>query len=187
MLRKLAKPHLVALLIYLAVVTILGWEFPRTWGMFFDLVGLWIGGVIGLVLLGLDRVIQVYVGRSHEQLSQQVQSYLKKGQWKDALETLLARREEQSNLAFRNGVFGVVFLPVLFFGVTSSASLFGKGLVVGVMLHFLYDAWRDQLKRPEHLNKWLFWMVSRDVTMQEQRALLWILTGLFALFTLLLV
>jgi hypothetical protein len=186
MLKKLGKSHLKVLLIYLAAITILRWEFPSSFRAFFDLVGLWVGGVIGFGLLNLDRWIHVYAERPHEQLSQQVQGLVKKGQWKDAIETLLVRRGEQYNLAFRNGVFAVAFLPVLFFALTSTAGLFGKGIAVGVMVHFLYDAWRDQLTRPKHLNSWLFWMVNRDFTLEEQKVFLWGLTGVFGLLTLLL-
>lgn len=186
MLRKLARSHLKVLLIYLAAVTILRWEFPSSLRAFFDLVGFWVGGVVGLGLLNLDRWIYVYVERPHEQLSQQVQGLVRKQRWQDAAETLLVRRNEQYNLAFRNGVFAVVFLPVLFFIFTSTAGLFGKGIAAGVMLHFLYDAWRDQLTKPKHLNSWLFWMVSREVTLEEQKAFLWGLTGAFGLLSLLL-
>lgn len=186
MLKKLARSHYKVLLIYLAAVTILRWEFPGSFRAFFDLVGFWVGGVIGMGLLGIDRVIHVYVMRPHEQLSQQIQNMIRKKQWKESLETLLVRRAEQYNLAFRNGVFGLVYIPVLFFAITSSAGLFGKGVAVGVMVHLLYDAWRDQLTKPEHLNKWLFWMVSRDVTLEEQKLFLWVLTGAFGILTLLL-
>lgn len=186
MLKKLGKAHLRVLIIYLVAVTILRWEFPRSFRSFFDLVGLWLGGVIGFGLLNLDRWIHIYVERPHEQLSQQIKGLVSKRQWKDAIETLLVRRSEQYNLAFRNGVFAVIFIPVLFFAISSTAGLFGKGIAVGVMVHFLYDAWRDQLTKPKQLNSWLFWMVSREVTFEEQRIFLWGLTGAFGLLSLLL-
>lgn len=186
MLKKLAIVHLKVLLVYLAAVTILRWEFPGSLRAFFDLLGFWVGGAIGMALLDLDRLIHVYAMRPHEQLSQQVQEMVRKRKWRDAAETLAVRRSEQYNLAFHNGVFALVYLPVLFFAITSSSGLFGKGVAAGVMVHLLYDAWRDQLAKPEHLNKWLFWMVNRDVTLQEQKVFLWILTGAFGLLTLLL-
>lgn len=186
MLKNLSIAHLRVLLIYLVLVTILRWELPRSFGAFFDLLGLWIGGAIGVTLLSLDRVLHVYVMRPHEQLSLQMQELVRKRLWKDALETLAVRRNEQYNLAFHNGVFALVYIPVLFFAVTSTAGLFGKGIALGVMLHLVYDAWRDQLAHPEHLNKWLFWMVSREVTLEEQRTFLWIISGAFGLLTLIL-
>ena len=186
MLRKLGVAHLKVLLIYLTVVTILRWEFPHSFGAFFDLVGLWVGGVIGLGLLGLDRVLYVYVIRPHEQLSQQIQEKVRTQHWKEALETLLARRKEQYHLAFRNGIFALVYIPVVFFAVASSSGLFGKGVVLGVMVHLLHDIWRDQLKNPSELNSWLFWMVSRDVTLEEQKIFVWVLTAAFGMVSLIL-
>lgn len=186
MFKKLSLDHLKVILIYLAVVTVLRWELPGSFRAFFDLVGLWVGGVIGMALLSLDRLLHVYFIRSQEQLSQQVRELFRKRDFRSAVETLAVRRSEQANLAFHNGVFALVYIPVLFFAVSSSSGLFGKGVAFGVMLHLLYESWRDQLTRPEHLNKWLFWMVSRDVTQEEQKLFLWILTGAFGILTLLL-
>lgn len=184
MLKKLARAHLKVLLIYLAVVTILRWNWPSSFSGWITLFGFWVGGIIGLTLVNLDRWVHVYVERPHEQLSQQIQEMVRRQRFKDAVETLLVRRKEQYHLAFRNAVFAVVFLPVIFFIFTSSSGLFGKGIAAGVMLHLLYDAWRDQLADPKHLNSWLFWMVNREVTLSEQKAFLWILTGAYGVLNL---
>jgi len=184
--RRLVVSHLRVLIIYLIVLTILRWEWPGTWRALFDLVGLWIGAFIGMALLNLDQLVHVYFMRPQEQLSQQIQSLVKQKKVREAAQTLLIRRGEQYHLAFRNGVFALVFIPVLFFAITSTSSLFGKGIALGVMVHFLYDAWRDQLTRPQFLNSWLFWMVSREVSLEEQKTFLWLLTGAFGLLNLLL-
>ncbi|OGY20723.1 MAG: hypothetical protein A2900_00070 [Candidatus Chisholmbacteria bacterium RIFCSPLOWO2_01_FULL_50_28] len=184
--RKLISEHVRVLVVYLIVFMLLRWEWPGSVRGMFDLVGLWVGGAIGMALLGLDRVIHVYATRPHEQLSQQVSSLVGQRKLREALQTLLLRRGEQYHLAFRNGVFALVFIPVLFFAITSTSGLFGKGIALGLMVHLVYDIWRDQLTRPQHLNSWLFWMVSREVSPEEQRTFVWILTGGFGLLNLLL-
>lgn len=184
--KKIARKHLIVLGIYLLSITILRWELPKSFVMFFDLAGFWVGGVIGMVLLDIDRIIHIYIERPHEQLSQQIQQYLKQKQWKDAAETLLLRRGEQYHLAFRNAIFAVAFVPVLFFAFTSTAGLFGKGIAAGVMLHFLYDSWRDYRRDPGHLKSWLFWMVTREIPFREMKIFLWGLTGVFGFLNLLL-
>lgn len=184
--RNLAKSHFKILFLYLLVVTVLRAEIPGNFGMFFDLLGFWLGGVIGTLLLDLDRLIHIYVERPEEQLSQQVKELVRKQQWKEAAGTLILRRREQYNLAFRNVIFAAVFIPVVFFAFTSAARLFGKGLAAGVMVHFLYDAWRDYLKDKERFRSWFMWMVQRDVPLREQKLLLYVLTGIFAFLTFLL-
>ncbi len=184
--RQLVRKHLLVLIVYLGVVTILRAELPRTISMFFDLVGFWVGGVIGMALLDLDRLIHVYIERPDEQLSQQMRMHLSKQQWKNALETILIRRREQYHLAFRNGIFAAVFMVVVFFAFSSSAGLFGKGLTAGVMVHFLYDAWRDYLRDKERFKSWFLWMVQREIPLREQKLALYGLTGIFGFLSLLL-
>jgi hypothetical protein len=179
--KLIARKHLIVIGVYLAAVTILRWELPNSISAFFNLVGLWMGGIIGMALLDLDRLIHIYFERPQEQLSQQIKQHIRQRQWEDAIETLLLRRNEQYHLAFRNAIFAIAFLPVMFFAFTSTAGLFGKGLAAGVMLHFLYDAWRDYRKDPEYLKSWLFWMVARTIPMREMKIFLWGLTGVFGL------
>src|SRR4030067_1100051 len=83
-------------------------------------------------------------------------------------------------------LFSLVYIPVVFFAVTSSSGLFGKGVALGVMVHLLHDIWRDQLKNPSELNSWLFWMVSRDVTLEAQKIFVWVLTAAFGMVSLIL-
>ncbi len=183
--RRLISTHGRVLVAYLIALTILRWEWPGGWRAFFDLLGLWLGACIGMGLLVFDRVVHVYAMRPHEQLSQQIKSLVGQKKLREAAQTLLNRRGEQYHLAFRNGMFALVFIPVLFFAITSTSGLFGKGIALGVVVHLMYDAWRDQLTRPQYLNSWLFWMVSREVSLEEQRTFLWMLTGGFGLLNLL--
>ncbi len=178
------RAHLKVLVIFLAVVTILRFEIPGSLGAFFNLVGLWVGGVIGMALVDLDRLIHIYIEHPELNLSQDFRRLVKEQKWKEAAELLISRRFEQTNLAFRNGVFAVVFIPVLFFANTSSAGLFGKGLASGVMLHFLYDAWRDCLRDRPRFEQWILWMVQREVPFQQKKFFLWGLTGVFGILTL---
>jgi hypothetical protein len=177
--------HLRVLVIYLLAVSVLRGVIPHNILMVLDLIGLWIGGLLGFLLLDLDRLINVYIERPQEQLSLEVRQLVSRQQWKAAANMLFMRRREQSHLAFRNGVFGVIFLGVVFFAFTSAANLFGKGLAAGVMIHFLYDAWRDSMRDPERFVSWFGWMVQRELALKQQRMILYLMTGTFALFTLL--
>lgn len=184
--REISKAHLRVLVIYLVIISLLRFEIPRNFSFVLDLAGLWVGGLIGMALLGLDRLVHVYVERPGEELSVAVKQLIGQRNYRQALENLLARRREQTNLAFRNGVFALVMLPVAFFAFTSTSGMFGKGLVAGVMLHFLYDAWRDLLRQPEYFKSWFLWMIRKEFSLEEQRMVLVGISGAFIFFSFLL-
>lgn len=188
--RGVIRRHLLVLLFYLVGVTFLRLFYlglPGSLNSFFELVGFWFGGVVGMALLDLDRFIHIYVEHSETSLSQEFRRFVKEQRWKEAAEFLMSRRFEQTNLAFRNGVFAIVFLPVVLFAFTSTSGMLGKGLAAGVMLHFLYDAWRDYQNDRERFKSWFLWMVQREVPFEQKRILLIGLTAAFGLLSLLLV
>ena len=100
-----------------------------------------------------------------------------------ALTLLDTRRLEQEKLAFRSAIFMVVWVPLAFFALTSTPALFGKGVVMGIMLHVLSDAWRLERSDPQRLHVRLFWQIKRVVSNEERLAFLWLMTGIFALFS----
>lgn len=144
---------------------------------------LWVGGLIGFILVQLDRVVYVYYLFPHEQLSQQVQYLVSKGQVLGAMKLVHQRRGEQQKLVFRSLVLMLAWVPIAIFAVTSTGSLFAGGVVMGLGLHLMYDLWRDQRKDPVGLNTKLFWQVKRAVGLEEQRWFLYGLTGMFILLT----
>jgi hypothetical protein len=100
-----------------------------------------------------------------------------------ALELLDDRRGEQNKLTFRSAIFMAVWVPLCFFAITSTTGLFGKGVVMGLMAHILYDAWRLQKQDPGRLNERLFWQIARLVKREEQLLFMWVVTGLFVVFS----
>lgn len=181
--RESIKNHGKILVVYLLAVMLVGFKIPTGFRVIVDWLSLWIGGVLGMALLPLDRLIHVYVERPEEQLSLQIRQLVKSQKYQEAAATLYLRRGEQYHLAFRNAVFAAVFLLVVLFAFTSSPGMLVKGLTAGVMVHFLYDAWRDYLKRLDHFKAWFMWMVRREYALGEQKVVLTILTLLFAVFS----
>lgn len=146
--------------------------------------GLFVLGVlVGVLLLFLDRVVYVY-SYPEEQLSQQFMYLWKRGKVMRALGLLDTRRREQQRLTFRSALFLVVWVLLAFFALTSTASGFGKGVVMGVGFHVLYDAWRLQRMAPEKLNTRFFWQIKREFSREVQLLFLWVMTGVFVLFSL---
>ena len=141
-----------------------------------------VGTLIGVLILYLDRVVYTY-SYPAEQLSQQFSWYWKQKQYGTALALLDTRRLEQEKLTFRSALFMVVWVPLAFFALTSTSALFGKGVVMGLMLHILADAWRLQRTDPQRLHTRLFWQIKREISRGEQTAFLYIVSALFVLFS----
>jgi hypothetical protein len=100
-----------------------------------------------------------------------------------ALELLDVRRLEQERLAFRSALFMTIWVPLSFFALTSTTGMFGKGVVMGLMLHILYDSWLLQKKEPRRLHIRLFWLVKREITDEERLVFLWVVTAFFGLLS----
>lgn len=140
------------------------------------------GTSIGVIMLFLDRVVYTY-SYPTDLLSQQFAQLIKEKRWKYGLELLDARREEQNKLTFRSALFMAVWVPLSFFAITSTTALFGKGVVMGLMLHILLDAWRMQKSNPERLNERLFWQIARPIRREEQLVFMYVMTALFLIFS----
>ena len=145
-------------------------------------LGFVLGVTLGVVLLFLDRVAYTYAYPG-EQLSQHVAWLFKDRKYGRALELLDTRRSEQKRLTFRSALFIVVWVPLAFFAITSTSALFGKGVVMGLMLHILYDSWRLQKLDPNALTERLFWQVKRVVENQEKMVFMYTVTGIFVWFS----
>ncbi len=176
--KRYVLAHLPMALIYGLVVFVLnaGWS---------DLVGwsLWILGVIlGVLVLFADRIVYTY-SYPGAQISQQFAWYIKEKKYLSALELLDLRRLEQERLSFRSALFMAIWVPLSFFALTSTTGLFGKGVVMGLMLHILMDAWKLQKHEPRRLHIRLFWLIKREISDEERLVFLTILTVIFGAFS----
>lgn len=153
-------------------------ELYLTWQAWLPLLSWFLGGFIGYWLLSLDRLVDIYFTHPETQLSHYVRYYIKKGQYKWALATLQKRKREQERLTFRSALFHLVWVVLAFFALTSTTSLLGKGVVIGIGLHLLLDEWEDYLVDQECLRRWLFWQIKREVSLKEQKIFLWGMTFL---------
>jgi len=171
--------HLPMALVYGVVVFVLnaGWNGNiLNWMM-------WVVGVmIGVLVLFVDRIVYTY-SYPGTQIAQQFNWYIKEKKYLKAIELLDDRRLEQERLTFRSALFMVIWVPLAFFALTSTIGLFGKGVVMGLMLHILYDSWRLQKSDPRRLHVRLFWIIKREITDEERLVFMSIITGLFALFS----
>lgn len=175
--RYLAK-HVPLALGYSLLVFLInaGWTEPLIW-LYWVL-----GVVVGVLFLFIDRIVYTY-SYPGTQISQQFAWYVKEKKYLAAVSLLDARRLEQERLVFRSALFIAIWVPLAFFALTSTAGLFGKGVVMGLMLHILYDSWSLQKQEPKRLHLRLFWIIKREVTDEERIIFMWIITAIFILMS----
>lgn len=117
-------------------------------------VWFWLGGVLGTILPDIDHIIYVYVTSPHELTSQRVDYLVKKKDYRRATELLYETRGERGGLIFHTIFFQLIFLVLTFWMMSSSNSLFGRGLVLAFALHLSIDQIADILEFG-NLNNWL--------------------------------
>jgi hypothetical protein len=183
--RRYVLSHLPIAIIYALTISLwrggfwplsLDWATSQLW---------WVMGVVvGVMLVFLDRVVYVY-SFPMEQISQQFEYLWKQKSYLRALSLLDSRRHEQIKLTFRSALFAAAWVPLAFFALTSTTGLFGKGVVMGLMLHILADSWRMHRKSPDLLNMRLFWQIRARIKVEEQVLFLVVISIIFGVFSLL--
>ena|SRR5581483_3625760 len=113
----------------------------------------WLGGLIGAILPDIDHVIYVYYLRPYEVTSQRVMYQAQKGNLMASWNLLASTRSERTNLILHTILFQVIFVVLSFWVVTSSPSIFGRGLVLAFLLHLLLDEVMD-LRSIGNLTAW---------------------------------
>lgn len=167
-------------LFYFGLLVLLRWQLD--WGALWLLMG----GLLGLGFVMVDRFIYVYLTKPHEQLSEHVRLLVQQRRWMDAVRLLRNRGNEQRELTVRSVFFMAAWIPAAFFVTTSTGSMLGTGLVMGIGLHLLYDVamgWQDF----ERMKGWLFWPVRRQVSDVEAQVVIGLFGFFFVLLSLLLV
>lgn len=146
---------------------------------------LWLAGaVLGAHFLKIDQLIYVYFTQPETQLSLQVKALFQQRRIADAWD-LLDHRVEEQKLVLRSALFQAGWVVLAFFTLTSTATFFGKALVMAIGLHLLLEEWENVIKGKDI--GWLFWQIKRQISRKEQKWFLWSMTGVFSLLSLLLI
>lgn len=98
-----------------------------------------LGGIIGLYLPDVDHLIYVYLLRPNDVTSQRVRADLASGRFGHALGIICDTHNERGKLVFHTLVFQIILLLLAFLIATSSASYFGRGLVLAALVHLSVD------------------------------------------------
>lgn len=127
----------------------------------------WLGGAIGVLMPDLDHLIYVFFLGPQELTSQRVGFLWDRREYKRLIELLYETRSERKGLIFHTLFFQVIFLVLTFWIMSSSASLFGKGLVLSFAIHLSIDQLVDLIEM-KNLSNWLkFLPISLDLRKSE--------------------
>ncbi len=116
---------------------------------------LYIGGLVGLFMSNLDHLLHIFVFQPQELTSQRTVIYLKNKQYKEALILLYDTREERKDLIFHTSLFQIIFVVLTFWVVSSSGSLFARGLVLGYLLSLVIYNLKKYIIKTENNFIWL--------------------------------
>jgi hypothetical protein len=177
--KKEILKRLIPSLIFLAILSLLHWQ--AKW----QLIGLWAGGLIGTFLLDLDHLIYCFFQNPHELTPQRLRRYLQQGQYQYSLVLLFETQKERKKLIFHSLLFQIVLLVAVFFVLTSSAGLLGKGLVLVLFFQSLISQFDEFLKTGK-MESW-FWQLRLDMPSNFQALYLLLIFLLFFGFSLFLV
>ena len=171
--KKELLTHLTSTLIFFAVLTLAN--------RFFDFAywPLWLGGVAGTFLADLDHLIYVYFLEPNDLNSQRFVYLRGQGNLYKAFDVLATSRHERTKLIFHTALFQVIFLVMTYLIVSTSSSLFAKGIVLAFFLHLLIDQLVDLLK----LGSLGIWFRSVNLTINKEKSMFyWLGMVLLLLF-----
>ena len=157
---------------------------PAQW---LRLVWLILGGILGWWLVWLDFIAFAYILHQEAQVSQYIKFQLDNRRFKKAAEMVALRIGEFDKLTTRSVLFQFAWVVLTIFTLTSTAGWFGKTMIMALGLHILIDQWQLYMKDKEALKKQLFWQIQRPISDKELQWYLYILSGLFLWFVLLLI
>lgn len=132
-LKKEITTHVAASLVFFAPLIFLHSMGGVTFLSFFA------GVLLGSFLPDIDHLIYVLFLKPKEITSQRVRSKLASGSFYSVVTLLFSTRDERKKLIFHNIVFQLFFVIFSFLIVSSSSSIFGRGLVLSFLLSLVVD------------------------------------------------
>lgn len=182
MLKKELLKRLLLVFVWLLLITLLRWNWR------WELIGFWLGGLIGLFFLDLDHLWYVFWLKPHELTSQRVRQHFNQNRYWDGLTLLFDTKEERKRLSFFNVPFQLTLYLICFFVLTSTANLFGAGLIMVMALIFLKEEFELLLEgKGELLQVKLFWPLNFQASSQNLKFYVIFMLLLFLLLNLFLI
>ena len=143
-----------------------------------------IGVYLGFGLLLLDRLLHVFFIAPDTEHSQQIRLAWKGRHFSQVARALMFSQTVQQRLITRSVLFLVAYVGLALFVVTSTGSVLGEGVVLGIGLHYCFDFFLYR-RNLELLHQHFLWQLKRRLAEQEVTALFFSMCTFFVLLTLL--
>jgi len=155
------------------------------WYLRLDLFLLWTGVFLGTLIWQTDHLFYIWLKAPHEYTSLRFIRYLQNRKFREAFQLLVETKDERPRTLFCSVLFqGFLFL-VAFFVLTSSGSVLGKGLVLGLILQPFVLQGRQFLQKGE-ISSW-FWQLKTKPARNLQALYFGLVVLVFLFFSLFLV
>ena len=151
---------------------------------------MWIGWFLGVgiaaVILLLDRLLYAWWLKPYEQLSIQIQYWIKKRDLGAVWKLLYDRGNEQTTLILHSVGFAVLWPLLTIYVLTSTGSVIAAGIMMSLGLN-LAEAIMHDWGKPQQLARWFCWQIKRPCSNREVKILtgsylfVWILFSLVLL------
>ncbi len=147
------KNHLPPL-IFIFLLSSLFWIFSGAPVLNFIL--LFLGLSLGAFFLDTDHLLYWYFLKPELGESKNARILISQKRYRDVLAHLALYHKTHTSLIFHHFTFQVILLILTFFVLSSTYTIFGKGLCLSIYIHLLVDQINDYKKDPAHLKVWLF-------------------------------
>lgn len=152
-----------ALILLIVVKMLIG-----NFGLNLSLLWWLLGAIIGFVFVFTDRFVYSFLMKPDEALGMRLRELFGGKQFSEGMLLLLNERHEQKELVMRSFLFIVVWLVLAVLTVTSIVSPFGRGFMLGMGIHLIFDLVYDYFWNKERFEQW-FWQIKRIVSPEEKR------------------
>jgi len=168
--------YLLPVIIWTAFVSILHYNW------YYNLIWLWLGSIVGSLLLQTDHLVYLIWQRPNELTSVRFKSLWQQKRYKEAFLMVIQTVPERTRLSFHNVLFQVVFIPFSLLVLTSTGNQFGVGMVMSLFLCLLVEQITLVLNnRYQELTTRFFWPVQKQFTIETQKWYVVIMVFVFVL------
>lgn len=186
MIKKENRIHYSVIIFWLVLVSVLRWNLHQPFlPQLVNLIFLWLGAALGTALFDIDHLVYTLFFNPQELTSLRIKKFLEQKQVKEAILLLADTCKERRRMVFHSVLFQLILVPFSFFVVTSTGSLFGIGLVMGLFLHSLVDQ-AVILRSSGGLGDW-FWQIKAEIPFKFQKIYYAGMIVFFVIFTFIMV
>ncbi|MDP3954815.1 MAG: hypothetical protein Q8Q15_00440 [bacterium] len=165
--------NLAAAIFYAALVTLLGRHFQPEF-LFF-----WLGVIGGVFVLYFDPLFTAYFGSAITSSTQEIKQLIEQKKFPAAVGKIFVEHKTQEQPILHSAFLQCILMLLSFYVITSSGSLLGSGLIMGMVIHLLQEEIAIWRKDPQRLTRILFWNIHREVSFQEQKIYLAVVFAVF--------